>query len=171
MLSSDIDTSLYSSPSLEDQQEFEYDVQLEVSYNSNETYRECLRTLFNMRSQRTAAAATVTNDEDEEEDVLDEETRDENDYDGFMCCKFMDYIYFHTKSHPVFVDLYETAAAVMMSTDTEIGLVVLFSYDYFPLFHLVLCDFFRATKTTNHHTFTTDNEHVQAVKNKFKRSA
>ena len=39
-------------------------------------------------------------------------------------------------------DIYIKAAGFMMSEDPGIGLAVLFSYDYFALFHLVLCDYF-----------------------------
>ena len=77
----------------------------------------------------------------EEED--EEETRDEQNYDERMCCKMMDFVYSKTRSHPLFIELYTLGAATMMSIDQEIGLVVLFAYDYLPFFHPILCDFIR----------------------------
>ena len=120
-----------------------YDTSVVVSYATTTEYRSCLRKLFNMVNVRGGEEDAVDETEDDDDDD-DAETRDENDYDESMCCKMMDFIYLHTKEDPVLLDLYERAAATMMSVDCEIGLVVLFSYDYFHMFHLVLCDYFSA---------------------------
>ena len=82
-------------------------------------------------------------DERQREEEDDEETRDEQNYDERMCCKMMDFVYSKTRSHPLFIELYTLGAAAMMSVDQEIGLVVLFAYDYLPFFHPILCDFIR----------------------------
>ena len=106
-----------------------YNTNLPVIYTTNLEYRNCMRKLFQMEQQ--------TLDDLE----LDEETLDEQDYDNDNASKMLDYIYSITKSNPKFKELYEYAAATMLSQDFEIGLAVLFSYDYFILFHPCLCTF------------------------------
>ena len=53
----------------------------------------------------------------------------------------MNYVFSITKNEPLFIQLYEKAAAKMFSLDVNIGLSVLYSYDYFRVFHLCLRDF------------------------------
>lgn len=48
-----------------------YPTKLKIFYNTNSTYRNCLRTLFKMNPHNFPKF----------DDDLDEETRDENDYD------------------------------------------------------------------------------------------
>ena len=106
-----------------------YNTELSVIYTTNLEYRKCMRIMFLMKQQ---------NLDDLE---LDDETLDEQDYDNDNASKMLDYIYSITKSNQVFKELYEYAAATMLSQDFEIGLAVLFSYDYFILFHPCLCTF------------------------------
>jgi hypothetical protein len=106
-----------------------YNTDLSVIYNTNLEYRNCMRKMFQMEQQ---------NLDDLE---LDEETLDEQDYDNANASKTLDYIYSITKSNALFKELYEYAAATMLSQNFEIGLAVLFSYDYFILFHPCLCTF------------------------------
>ena len=54
----------------------------------------------------------------------------------------MDEIYEKTKHLEQFQSLYISAAALMFSTDPNIGLAVLFSYDYFSLFHTCIQAFY-----------------------------
>jgi hypothetical protein len=70
----------------------------------------------------------------------------------------LDYIYEKTHSVPAFCDLYLIGAAKMTSTDPEIGMLIVFSYDYFDLFHLCLVDFIKygvlETENENYHLLT-----------------
>lgn len=59
-----------------------------------------------------------------------------------LFARFLDEIYESTKDQEILQDFYIKAAGFMMSEDPGIGLAVLFSYDYFSLFHYVLCDFY-----------------------------
>ncbi|NBQ48919.1 MAG: hypothetical protein EBU33_10785 [Sphingobacteriia bacterium] len=52
-------------------------------------------------------------------------------------------------------------ASKMISVDPNIGLAVIFSYDYFYLFHLCLADFFR-----NPDSFTRENINFVNMRNK-----
>lgn len=129
-------------------QDMRYDAALAVSYSTTAQYRAALRQIFNME-----AADGGQQQQQQEQD--DDEGGGESAYDEAMCCQMMDYIYSRTKQDEALMGLYSKAAATMNSRNREIGLVVLFSYDYFHLFHLVLCDFFRepaaAMPLTNFH--------------------
>jgi hypothetical protein len=46
----------------------------------------------------------------------------------------LDQLYEYTKTDPAIYELYELAAAKLMSTSTDIGMTVLLSYDYFHEF-------------------------------------
>jgi hypothetical protein len=80
---------------------------------------------------------------------LDEETEDEISYDEEAATKKMDEIYSKTKDNDLFMNIYKTAALRMFSEDPEIGLAVLFSYDYLPLFYLCLVEYFKSLGTLN----------------------
>ena len=99
-----------------------------IQYSNDFEFRECLRKVFQMkRKQDCKDIDTVSNDE--------------NNYDSNAVFDSMNYIYFITKNEPLFLEMYEKAAAKMFSTDKNIGLSILYSYDYFRLFHLCLGDF------------------------------
>ena len=49
---------------------------------------------------------------------------------------YLDSVYAKTQHHSLFQRLYSLSAALMLSLDPEIGLAVLFSYDYFASFYL-----------------------------------
>ena len=95
----------------------------DIRYSNDIEYRNCLRRLFYMN--RIESDYTDV-------DIV---TQDENDYDMDSSSKAMDYVYGITSHHPQFQQLYDIAASKMLSTDREIGLAVLFSYDYMALFH------------------------------------
>ena len=67
---------------------------------------------------------------------LDDETRDEMLFDENQVSKGLDYVYNLTKTNDHFNDLYYSAAKVMFSEDPNIGIAVLYSYDYFIFFYL-----------------------------------
>jgi hypothetical protein len=72
-------------------------------------------------------------------------------------------IFSQTADHPIFIGLYTKSAALMFSTNLETGLVVLFCYDFFHVFHKVLCDFYNDPAT-----ITESNEHVIKLQAMFK---
>ena len=74
----------------------------------------------------------------------DEETIDEMSYDDESASKVMDEIYESTRHNILFDKIYLSAASKMMSLDTEIGLAVCMSYDYFKDF----CDCLRLYRNT-----------------------
>ena len=101
----------------------DYLYNVDVNYNTNTEYRECLRKVFCMIPA------------EDSDDEIDEVTRDENNYDEYHAKKALDFIYENTNNHPLFMKLYEQAAGHMLSLDKTIGLSVLCSYDYLHLFH------------------------------------
>ena len=107
-----------------------YHFEKEISYTSNQEYRQCMRELFNMNTIETTAD-------------IDDETRDELDYDANTISPIMDKLFKYTKGNPRFHELYELAAGLMFSIEPEIGQAVLFSYDYLPLLHSCLASFHR----------------------------
>ena len=108
----------------------DYNTKLLIQYSNDREYRACLRELFSMKR-------VIQMDQD-----LDEITRDEQDYDLDAASQKLDFILENTNGHPRFQELYDIAASKMISTDRNIGLSVLFSYDYLALFHRCLCSYF-----------------------------
>jgi hypothetical protein len=104
-----------------------------VQYKNNQEYRKCIRDFFQMKESISALD-------------IDDETKDEQNYDDTSSTKMLNHVYSITKENTHFQELYSYAAATMFSTDPEIGLAVLFSYDYFVLFHPLLCSFHQAWK-------------------------
>lgn len=102
-----------------------------ITYNDSNEYREIIRTVFKMNE---VAENTLLKKED-----VDEESWDEMWFDSTAISKTMDEIYEKTCDSPLFAELYEIAAALMISTDPTIGHAVLMSYHYFHLFHPCIC--------------------------------
>ena len=119
-----------------------------VLYKNNQEYRKCIREIFRMKE----SVSTLD---------IDDETKDEQNYDDMSTSKVLDYIYSITKKNVCFQELYGYAAATMFSTDPEIGLAVLFSYDYFLLFHPLLCSIFHPLQITGPIYGVTDLENIQ----------
>ncbi len=109
-----------------------------IQYNTTNEYRRVLRSVFCMDTdaimQNLEKQYDITN--------MDEETLDELLYDGNKMDHTLAILFDKTVIHDAFVRLYETAAGLMLSTDKTIGQSILFSYDYFSLFHVCLCDYF-----------------------------
>lgn len=110
--------------------------------NSNE-YRDMLRVVFKMDNNKTSHDGPLTQSD------FDNESWDELVYDSDSMKKAMDTIYDLTQDHPLFAELYEIAAAQMISTDPTIGHAVLMSYDYYYMYHTCLCAFFQYPHTFN----------------------
>ena len=101
-----------------------------VTYDNDFEYRVCLRKLFSMKPKKLSC-----------HDEIDEISRDENDYDGETTSKGLDFIYESTKENVYFQKLYDAGASKMLSENREIGLAVLFSYDYMKYFHSCVVDY------------------------------
>ena len=127
-----------------------YNSKIQIQYTNNQEYRQQLRVLFNMKNQVQDLDLGI-----------DAETLDENDFDTEAASNMMDYVFDMTENEPVFQELYDYAAALMFSQDREIGIAVLFSYDYLAYFHPCICDF-----TNNNQSITSANENVAALKRK-----
>ena len=112
-----------------------YPTNMKISYKNDIEYRKVIRNLFKM----TCNILSMTGDNEEE---IDEITQDEWNYDSESTTPFMDFIYDSTHEIPIFQEFYKKSAGFMLSEDSEIGLAILFSYDYLEFFHHVLCDYF-----------------------------
>jgi hypothetical protein len=104
-----------------------------IEYNDNFTYRNTLRSLFGMNSNKT--------DIENQYSSIDYETLDELDYDDDLMTKIMNDLFVITKDHVLFQSLYDLAAAKLFSEDRQLGQGILFSYEYLYLFHACLCVF------------------------------
>lgn len=110
-----------------------YPINTQIQYSDDFEYRAAIRQLFAMSS----AASLLENTID-----IDPISLDENKYDADATTEMLDFVYAATKCQSRFVQIYKHAAGFMFSEDPEIGLAVLFSYDYLVVFHPVLCEFF-----------------------------
>ena len=117
-----------------------YRIETPIEYNDTEQYRQCIRALFEM--DQAIYEQCIKDIENHNQEVLDDVTRDEISYDGGAAMKVMDYVYTCTKDIVEFKELYSSAAMRMFSEDPNIGIAILFSYDYLQLFHLCLVEFF-----------------------------
>ena len=111
-----------------------YNTNLIVTYDDDFEYRQSIRDVFGMNCSNVGSL-----DPD-----YDPVTRDELLYESDAMTKGLDNIYERTKDVPEFKKIYEIAAGFMFSVDPNIGLAVIFSYDYFRLFHPCLVDFLRS---------------------------
>lgn len=114
-----------------------YNTNLTVKYDDDFGYRQSIRDVFGMN---------CSNDLDPDYDPV---TRDELLYEADAMSKGLDDVYERTKDVPEFKKIYEIAAGFMFSVDTNIGLAVIFSYDYFHLFHPCLVDFLKSGSISN----------------------
>ena len=112
---------------------YSYPMQLNIQYSTDEEYRKCLRDVFQMDS---------TQFPDVKDMDLDQVTADEMMYDEKAASRTMEHVFENTFQHKDFILLYEKAASFMFSIDTNIGLTILFGYDYLDLFHPLLSGFF-----------------------------
>ena len=113
-----------------------YDTSIsEVTYSNDVEFRAAIRRVFGMKP-------FVPSDIDDEM-VLDPVTADELDYDVDAASLVMDDVFDKTSVDPLFQELYDHAAAKMLSLDRTIGMAVLFAYDNFAHYHRCLCVFLR----------------------------
>ena len=93
-----------------------------ITYTTNKEYRQAIREFCKMNCT-------------EPSENMDEETKDELLFDSLGSQIVMNQIYEKTKDHSLWQSIYDKSAAKFFSTDREIGLSVLFCYDFFPAFH------------------------------------
>jgi len=133
-------------------EQIKYPYDQTIVYENDKEYRKCIREIFRM----------VTNIPENSKGI-DEVTLDENDHDQEVMRVFLDYIYEKTIHNDCLKQLYQDAAALMISEDCGIGLVILFSYDYFHMFHPILCEFFTKNEINQ------ENPNVVKLEKKMKR--
>lgn len=122
-------------------------------YTSNKEYRQAVRDFCKMDQQEII------------EDI-DDETRDEMDFDILASKNTQDFIFEKTKDHPLWLYLYDKAAAKFLSEDREIGLAVLFCYDFFWYFKKCWDDYFKYLEENNIENFNENNEFYKSLKSK-----
>jgi hypothetical protein len=122
-------------------------------YTSSNEYRNFLRNLAKMDSSTYPQF-------DEIEEEIEDETLDELLYDTDNMSNYLDTVYSLTKKNPLFSRLYVLAAERMFSTDPEIGLAVMYSYDYLDLFFPLLYMYLREIDHELHQEFSFPLEPV-----------
>lgn len=96
---------------------FVYNTEIkEIEYTNDKQYRNALYTAFCLET---------------EDDPVDIDQK---------MIEQMDILFLATKNIDIFAELYKNAAYKMISEDMGIGQCILFSYDYFYLFHPVICN-------------------------------
>jgi hypothetical protein len=112
-----------------------------ISYSDSREYRNVFRKLTGQNTSNP-----------ENPFGIDEETLDEQQYDEEKVSLFMDTLFGKTQSSPLFQTLYDIAAAQMISTDREIGLAVMCSYDYFASFYECYLEYISSPTTFSENT-------------------
>lgn len=108
-------------------------------YESDKEYRAFLRKIMQMDPTKFYETEEIKCDPADPK--VSEETIDEYNYDGAAVAKYLDNVYDLTKDRKEFQRLYIAAAALMFSEKPDIGLAVLFSYDYLAWFHTVYTNY------------------------------
>ena len=109
-------------------------------YTTNKEYRDCIREFCKMNCEDKTIGIDI-----------DDESRDEQMFDCIACSKTMDFIFEKTKDIPLWQNLYDKAAGKFISTNREIGLSVLFSYDFFWDFKECWNSFLCSLEINNEH--------------------
>lgn len=122
-------------------------------YSNNKEYRKTLRLFFDMN---------ISNIESEIEHCnYDDETHDELLFDDMAVNRHMTFMMEKTKGNILFDELYHLASAKMFSTNKEIGLCILLSYDFFHDFHHLWNSYIE-----NPQTFSKTNEFFILLQNR-----
>lgn len=124
-----------------------YRAETPVNYSNTHEYRRCLRTLFEM--DQSIYEQCIRDIEGHNQETMDDESRDEMAYDDLAASHMMDYVYGCTKDVPEFMKLYVSGASRMFSEDPNIGIAIMFSYDYFLLYHPCLVKFYSGEFTAD----------------------
>lgn len=126
--------------------EYNYPIDLQIQYTNDDEYRECITRVFHFDDKKN-------NGEDD------------------ISTKMLDILFEKTSVN--FKELYELSSAVMMMEDLEIGLAILFSYDYFSLFHLCLCDYLLINQEEKEEQiqFINKNQYYLQLLDKFRKTS
>jgi len=103
-------------------------------YNNNEEYREALRELCFLRYPDSFPSGDYP-------EGTDPESCHEMTYDIENMTYALDFIWHNTRSNTLFIELYKLAAVEMMTEDLEVGLAILFSYDYLSDFYPIFREY------------------------------
>ena len=117
---------------------------VKISYNDTTQYRNILRMLFSM-DKHNYPAVSLDND-------IDIESKDELEYDDSAATEHMDLIYNQTKQNNLFHTIYLKGASFMLSQDVNIGVAIMFSYDYLDIFIPCYIDFCKNPNGFNENT-------------------
>ena len=112
-----------------------------MSYSNDAEYRQYFRNITGMRNAVYHHEPGHINLNESIPDDMDDTTLDEYLYDEEAVTKTLSYIYDLTKNDARFQELYDLAAARMISMDREIGLTILMTYDYLALFYSCFTEF------------------------------
>lgn len=121
----------------------------EMKYNDNKQYRDCLRRAFYMTCDLEHLM--------EENPDYDDETLDEELYENDKTKRALDYVFEKTKGNPIFQKMYLHAAAKLICEQLDLGMTLLFSYDFFATFHKCLVKFL------NDSVLSEDDEDVKEI--------
>ena len=124
-------------------------------YTTNKEYRQAVRDFCRMNCQ----------DENIELEI-DDESRDELLFDTLASKKIMDSIFEKTRKHPLWQNLYDKSAGKFLSEDREIGLSILFCYDFFWDFKECWDSFSKSLDENNIEKFDENNEFYQSLNSK-----
>jgi len=116
-----------------------------ISYQSNKEYRHWIRRIFHFTKDAKSYYADLTENDMISADNIDDESKDEMEFDDINMERGLDFLFEKTKDDVIFEELYLLAAATMISTDIKIGQVILCSYDFFHLYYTCLWYFFMDT--------------------------
>lgn len=108
-----------------------------IEYHTDFDYRNHIRRIFKMDMEKMKA------DLAEKYDIngIDAVTLDEFMVDMGVMDNALRNLFNLTKDNSQFCELYDLAAAKMISTNREIGQSILYSYDYIYIFHPLMCAF------------------------------
>jgi hypothetical protein len=104
------------------------------SYRNNEEYRKALQELCFLRYPDTFPGGDYP-------EGTDPECCHEMTYDLENMTYALDFIWHNTRKHQLFIDLYKLTAEEMATEDLEVGLAILFSYDYLKYFYPVFREY------------------------------
>jgi len=113
---------------------------LTPTYTNNREYREALKNLCFLRYPETFPDGGYP-------EGTDPESCHEMTYDIDNMSYALDFVWQNTKNHPSFIELYKTAAMDMLTEDLEVGLAILFSYDYLCYFYPVFREYMVFART------------------------
>ena len=116
-----------------------------IEYTTNHDFRTAFRRHFGMDEDALMRQLDQKYGGDART-MLDEETLDELLIDDRHMSKVMDDVLSKTTTNREFQELYTLGAAKWISEDMSIGQCILFTYDYYYLYHSCLCVFFDSPK-------------------------